>query len=86
MVFLKASDYQQENKKFRRSKLIMKRVKLPTQLKTRHCSISKCPFPSIHTVKEGTQMFYLCKKHFEQHQNRYEEHKAIFTKALGWFE
>lgn len=85
MVFLRASDYHNENKKFKRSSKVMKKIKLPTDLKTKKCSISLCPYPSVLRIKIGLESRNLCKKHLDQHINKNEKHVVIFTKSISWF-
>lgn len=81
MVWLTTSDYHKENKKSRRSNKVMKKIKLPTQMKTKSCSHSLCPFPSIITIKLGVETRNLCKKHLEEYKNKNEKNPVVITRA-----
>ncbi|MDE2040727.1 MAG: hypothetical protein KGJ45_12030 [Elusimicrobia bacterium] len=62
-------DLARENKKFRRSSLVMKKIKLPQHMKTKKCSKQlkgqNC-FAANHTVIVGKEVLHLCQRHFEQ--------------------
>ena len=62
-------DLARENKKFKRSPLVMKKTKLPKYMKTKKCSKQlkgqNC-FAANHTIIVGDELFHLCQKHFEQ--------------------
>lgn len=61
--------YQTENKRARRSQITSKHVKIPSNYKSRKCSLQlknqRCHMAN-HIVISGVQTFHLCQKHFEQ--------------------
>lgn len=61
-----------ENKKFKRSQKVMKKVKIPTNMKTIKCSLQEygglCS-PAQHTINKNKQSFHLCSKHFNQYKS-----------------
>lgn len=66
-IFIGKQSLYDENKKARRSQVIMKRTKLPTYLKTKKCSLQlkgeKC-YAANHIVNLSSQTFHLCDVHF----------------------
>lgn len=60
-----------ENIKFKRSARVMKRTKIPTNMKTKKCSLQvygeRCK-PAQHTIVKSKQTFHLCSKHFDQYE------------------
>ena len=82
-VFISSKDYENENRRYKRSSLVSKKVKLPTDMKSKKCSISKCPYPAVVMGKIGNEKRSLCKPHYDQYVNKDEKHLPIFVKATG---
>lgn len=59
----------------------MIKTKLATQDKSKKCSISKCPFPSVITIPLGLEQRRLCQEHYNQHKNQRIQYPVSFTKA-----
>ena len=83
-IFVSSKALEQENRKFKRSSKVMKKVKFGTNLKTKKCSLelyhTKCK-PATHTVNDGKRVFMICDKHFSLYRQQYETFKPSYLKA-----
>jgi hypothetical protein len=50
-------------------------------MKTKSCSHSLCPFPSVLIINLGVETRNLCKKHLEEYEQRDEKNPVIWLKG-----
>lgn len=78
--------YQTENKHAKHSQITSKRTKIPSNFKSKPCSLQlvnqKC-YAANHTIVSGAQVFHLCQKHFEQFmvKSTSSNRPVVFQKA-----
>lgn len=79
-IFVSSKAIELENKKYKRSKLVMKKTRLPTQLKSKKCSLQehkKYCTPALHKVKD----FILCDHHFQMWERKNIKFKPSYIKG-----
>lgn len=80
-VFIKQSDYANENRQHKRSQLVSPKTRLPKDMKTKKCSM--CDFPAIVSGHIGKEKRDLCKTHYDQYVGKNETHPVVFIRATG---
>lgn len=79
------SAYIKENKKHRRSTRVQRKVKLPSNMKTKGCNTSDCKNPAVTSFQIENRTIHLCKGCLRKYKDRNERHPVIFTRASSWF-
>lgn len=79
-IFVSCKAIEAENRKYKRSNRTMKRIRQPTQLKSKKCSLEeyhgKCK-PGIYKVVN----YILCEEHYAQYKLKTEKFKPNYFKS-----
>lgn len=61
----------------------MRKIRLASQDRSKHCSHSLCPFPCVIEVIFGSESRRLCQLHYNQcaAKNLYPDNTPVFIKA-----
>lgn len=63
----------------------MKKVKLATQDRSKHCSYYQCPYPSVISVLVEGKKVRRCQRHYDELVRHGMKFEALFEKANSIF-